>query len=337
MTLIQSSSPGLHTTSRSVGRNYQSLFVMLIVSVFLLGGIGSRLAYLQIIQGEQNRQLAENNRIRLIPKPPVRGNIFDRKGKILASSRLSHSVFLWPIALKPNEWPQTLKRLSELLNIPQEEIQKRVEQEGFNSPSLIRIARGLSPAQITALEEYSDQLEGVEVDIEAVRNYPNGDLAAHVLGYTGELNDEEFAEREPEGYRLGDIVGQMGVEEAFEQQLRGEWGGQQVEVDGAGQVLRILGQKEAKAGKDVTLTLDLDLQKAAEAALGNRKGAIVALNPNNGAVLAMVSRPTYDPNLFSTRITPDTWKQLQSKDHPFVNRALRGFAPASTFKIVTTT
>ena len=184
MTLIQSSSPGRHTTSHSVGRNYQSLFVMLIVSVFLLGGIGSRLAYLQIIQGEQNRQLAENNRIRLIPKPPVRGNIFDRKGKILASSRLSHSVFLWPIALKPNEWPQTLKRLSETLDIPQEEIQKRVEREGFNSPSLIRIARSISPAQITALEEYSDQLEGVEVDIEAVRNYPNGDLAAHVLGYT---------------------------------------------------------------------------------------------------------------------------------------------------------
>jgi cell division protein FtsI/penicillin-binding protein 2 len=108
MTLIQSSSPGRHTTSRSVGRNYQSLFVMLIVSVFLLGGIGSRLAYLQIIQGEQNRQLAENNRIRLIPKPPVRGNIFDRKGKILASSRLSHSVFLWPIALKPDEWRKSL-------------------------------------------------------------------------------------------------------------------------------------------------------------------------------------------------------------------------------------
>jgi penicillin-binding protein 2 len=337
MTLIQSSSQGRHTTSRSVGRNYQSLFVMLIVSIFLLGGIGSRLAYLQIIQGERNRQLAENNRIRLIPKPPVRGNIFDRKGKILASSRLSHSVFLWPIALKPNEWPQTLKRLSELLNIPQEEIQKRVEREGFNSPSLIRIARGISPAQITALAEYSNQLEGVEVDIEAVRNYPNGDLAAHVLGYTGEMNDEEFAQRKAEGYRLGDIIGQMGVEEAFEQHLRGEWGGQQVEVDGAGQVLRILGQKEAKSGKDVTLTLDINVQKAAEAALGNRKGAIVALNPNNGAVLAMVSRPTYDPNLFSTRITPDTWKQLQSKDHPFVNRALRGFAPASTFKIVTTT
>jgi penicillin-binding protein 2 len=310
---------------------------MLIVSVFLLGGLGSRLAHLQLIHGKHHRQLAENNRIRLIPKQPVRGNIFDRKGRVLASSRLSYAVYLWPIAHKRAEWPATLKRLSKILNIPEAEIQKRLEQAGYNSPSLIRIARDISPPQITALAEYSNELEGVEVDIEAVRNYPNGDLAAHVLGYTGELNDEELAKRKAEGYRLGDIVGQMGVEEAFEQRLRGEWGGQQVEVDGAGQVLRVLGQKKAKPGKDVYLTLDLEVQKAAEAALGDRKGAIIALNPKTGDVLAMVSRPSFDPNIFSKRISPDIWKQLQGKDHPFVNRALQGFPPASTFKVVTAT
>ncbi len=310
---------------------------MLFVSIFLMGGIGSRLVYLQLVDGDHNRQLAENNRIRLIPKQPVRGNIFDRKGRVLASSRLSRAVYLWPVARKQEEWPATLKLVSKILNIPATEIQKRLEQAGYNSPSLLRIARDLTPAQITALEEYRGQLQGVEVDIEAVRDYPNGELGAHVLGYTGELNDEELAKRKAEGYRMGDIVGQMGVEQAFEQRLRGEWGGQQVEVDGAGRVLRILGQKQAKAGKDVHLTLDLDVQKAAETALGDRKGAIVALNPNNGAVLAMVSRPTFDPNIFSKRITPETWKQLQSKDHPFVNRSLRGFPPASTFKIVTAT
>jgi penicillin-binding protein 2 len=310
---------------------------MLFVSLFLVGAMGVRLAYLQMIQGTRNRQLAENNRIRLIPKQPVRGNIFDRKGRVLASSRLSYAVYLWPIALKKAEWPQTRQHLSKILNLPEADIQKRVARAGFNSPSLIRIERDISPAQITALAEYSNQLEGVEVDIEAVRNYPNGDLAAHVLGYTGEMNDEELAKRRSEGYRMGDIVGQMGVEQAYEDRLRGEWGGQQVEVDGAGQVLRVLGQKKAKSGKDVQLTLDLKVQKAAEAALGNRKGAIVALDPKNGAVLAMVSRPTFDPNIFSTRITPDTWKQLQGKGNPFVNRSMRGFPPASTFKVVTAT
>lgn len=337
MTVVQPYSVGRQTTPRTVGRNYQSVIVMLIVSLFLVGAMGSRLAYLQLVQGERNRQLAENNRIRLVPKQPVRGNIFDRKGKVLASSRLSHSVFLWPVALKKAEWPQTRQRLSQLLTIPEEEIQKRVERAGFNSPSLIRIERGLSPAQITALQEYSHQLDGIEVDIEAVRDYPNGDLAAHVLGYTGELNDQELAERRADGYRMGDVAGKMGVEEAFEPTLRGEWGGQQVEVDGAGRVLRILGEKEAKSGKDLQITLDLKTQKAAEAALGNQKGAIVAIDPRNGAVLAMVSRPTFDPNIFSSRITPDMWQELQGKGNPFVNRAMRGFPPASTFKVVTQT
>ncbi|MEQ8971122.1 MAG: penicillin-binding protein 2 [Coleofasciculus sp. C1-SOL-03] len=337
MTVIQPYSGGRQTTPRTVGRNYQSVIVMLIVSLFLVGAMGSRLAYLQLVQGERNRQLAENNRIRLVPKQPVRGNIFDRKGKVLASSRLSHSVFLWPVAQKKAEWPQTRQRLSQLLDIPEDEIQQRVERAGFDSPSLIRIERGLSPAQITALQEYSHQLDGIEVDIEAVRDYPHGDLAAHVLGYTGELNDRELAQRRAEGYRMGDVAGKMGVEEAFEPTLRGEWGGQQVEVDGAGQVLRILGEKEAKSGKDIQITLDLKTQKAAEAALGNQKGAIVALDPRNGAVLAMVSRPTFDPNIFSSRITPDMWKQLQGKGNPFVNRAMRGFPPASTFKVVTQT
>jgi penicillin-binding protein 2 len=337
MTVIQPSSAGRNPTPRTVGRNYQSVFLMLFVSLFLVGAMGSRLAYLQLIEGTRNRQLAENNRIRLIPKQPVRGNIFDRKGRVLASSRLSYAVYLWPIAIKQAKWPATRQRLSQVLKTPEEEIQKRVERAGFNSPSLIRIERDISPAQITALAEYTNELEGVEVDIEAVRNYPNGDLAAHVLGYTGELNDEELQARKAEGYRMGDIVGQMGVEEAFEKQLRGEWGGQQVEVDGAGHVLRVLGQKKAKAGKDVEITIDLETQKAAEAALGNRKGAIVALNPNNGAVLAMVSRPAFDPNIFSTRVTADTWKQLQEKGTPFVNRSMRGFPPASTFKVVTQT
>nr|WP_290223337.1 penicillin-binding protein 2 [Trichocoleus desertorum] len=337
MTLTQSHPVIQQPASRTVGRKYQSLAFMLVVSLFMLGGIGGRLAYLQLVEGDRNRQLAENNRIRLIPKQPERGKVLDRQGNILAGSRLSHSVFLWPLARKQSEWPATLRRLSQILRIPEAEIQKRLEQAGYTSPYLVRIARGVSPAQVTALAEYSSEMEGVEVDAEAVRYYPHGDLAAHVLGYTGEMSDEELDKRKDEGYRLGDVIGQMGVEAAYEKQLRGEWGGQQVEVDGMGQVVRILGEKQTQAGKDVRLTLDLKLQKAAETALGDRKGAIVAMDPNNGAILAMVSRPAFDPNLFSTRITDAQWQRLQSEDHPFVNRAVQGYPPASTFKIVTTT
>lgn len=338
MTLIHSSpvTASNQQTPRSVGRRNQALILMSMVAVLVLGGLGSRLAYLQLIQGTRNRQLAENNRIRLLPKQPERGKILDRKGRILAGSRLSHSVFLWPLARKKGDWDRTLKRISQTLNIPVKDIQNRLEQEGYTSPYRVRIARGISPQKVTALAEYADELAGVQVDAEAVRNYPNGDLAAHVIGYTGEMNDEDLKRHKNENYRLGDVIGQMGIEAARESDLRGEWGGQQVEVDGAGNVVKILGEKQTNAGKDVTLTIDLDLQKAAEVALGNRKGAIVAIDPNNGAILAMVSRPAFDPNLFSTHITDAQWQRLQSEDHPFVNRTLQGYPPASTFKIVTT-
>jgi penicillin-binding protein 2 len=324
-------------TAKTVGRRFQSIVVMMIVTLLMFGGIGSRLFYLQLVEGYRNRQLAENNRIRLMPRRPERGKILDRKGRILAGNRLSYSVFLWPIERKEEDWPDIISRLSELLEIPEAEIRERIEQAGYNSPSLVPVARGISPAQATALAEFSAELPGVGIEAEAVRNYPHGDLAAHVLGYTGELTYEELEARTKDGYRLGDVVGQMGVESAFETQLRGEWGGKQVEVDGAGQIIRVLGEKAAQSGNDVQLTVDLDLQRAAEAALGNRMGAIVAMDPNNGAVLAMVSRPTFDPNLFSTYITDAQWEQLQSAEFPFVNRAIQAYPPASTFKIVTTT
>jgi len=326
-----------NNTARNVGDRYQSLFIMLGITLFMFGGIGGRLAYLQIVRGSQYRQQADSNRIRVIPKQPERGNIFDRNGKILASSRLSHAVYVWPMAPKNVEWAATKAKLAQILDTPEVEIQKRLEKAGYNSSTLVRVARDLTPTQITALAEFHDQLKDVEVYIEAVREYPNGELASHVLGYTGEMSDRELVKKRSQGYRLGDVVGQMGVEAAFEQQLRGEWGGQQVEVDGKGRIVKILGAKAAKTGQNVYLTIDINLQKAAEKALGLRQGAIVALDPRNGAVLAMVSRPAFDPNIFTKRIAPAQWKSLQSKDHPFVNRALRGFPPASTFKIITTT
>ncbi|MEL6221448.1 MAG: penicillin-binding protein 2 [Cyanobacteria bacterium J06627_8] len=341
MTLIQNSqtvsTSNTRDNSRTVGQQFQSLVILVIVTLALFGAIGSRLAYLQLIQGERNQQLADNNRIRLLPRPPIRGRILDRNGKVLVSNRLSYAVYLWPIDNSEEEWQPIVRKLARVLNLPPEDIFERLEQAGYESPFLLRIARDISPAQLTALLEFQSQLRGVQVEPESERNYPNGDLAAHVLGYTGELSSEELAVRQESGYRIGDIVGQLGVEAAFESQLRGEWGGQQVEVDGMGRVLEIIGEKPALAGNDVTLTLDLELQKVAENALGDRIGAVVAMDPQNGAVFAMVSRPTFDPNLFSSPITSSQWEELQKLDNPFVNRALQGYPPASTFKIVTTT
>jgi penicillin-binding protein 2 len=323
--------------TRTVGRGSQSLFLILFI-LLMISGIGARLAYLQIIEGPKLRQRAESNRIRMIPKQPERGNIFDRNGKLLATTRYPHSVHLWPMAHTKPSWSIVGPRLSQILDIPQEEMEQKLEKAGANSSSLIRIARDLNEAQVTALKEYENELPNVEINTEAVRYYPDGRQLAHILGYTRELTAEQLKKRKSEGYRLGDVIGQMGVEKAYEKTLRGEWGGQQVEVDGAGRPLRVLGEKQAKAGNDLHLSIDLDIQKAAEKALGRRNGAIVALNPNNGEVLAMVSHPTFDPNIFSKqKLSQKDWESVQGEGYPLVNRALSAFPPASTFKIVTNT
>ena len=336
MNYVPSSSRADKNSTRTVGRRYQSVVLMLFISLLLFGAVGSRLAYLQLVEGGRNRQLADNNRILLLPKRPARGTIYDRNGKILAGSRLSHSVSIWPIALPETERDRVVQQLAKILEIPEDAIHQRLEQAGYESTQSVPIARGVSPAQATALAEYGSELTGVRVEAEAVRNYPHGDLAAHVLGYTGEMSDEELQAKLDQGYRLGDIIGQMGSEAAFEPLLRGKWGGQQVEVDSAGRVVRILGRKPSESGQDIQLTLDLELQKVAEAALGNRIGSIIAMDPRDGAILAMVSRPTFDPNIFSTQITDEQWRQLQGRTFPFLNRSLRAYAPASTYKIVTT-
>jgi penicillin-binding protein 2 len=329
---------GFHSKkTRSVGQGAQAWVLMSIISLGLVGGIGSRLAYLQLSQGSTIRQVAENNRVRTVAKPPVRGNIYDRKGRLLAANKLAHSIFIWPLATKRENWDKTRRQIAGIVNMNEEAIQAKVASASLNSTNRVRIARDLSESQITRLQESGIDREGIDVDIESVRYYPGGQLAAHVLGYTGEMNGEELAKRRSQGYRMGDVTGKMGLEATLEDRLRGEWGGTQVEVDGAGRLQQFLGQKVSKPGQDVTITIDLDVQKVAEEALGKHKGAIVALDPRTGEVIAMASRPAFDPNSLSGRISPDVWKKLQGQDHPFVNRALQVFPPASTFKIVTTT
>jgi len=344
--------PSQQSATRTVGRSSQSIVMVLIFSLMLLGTLGARLAFLQLINGEENYLKARENKIRLIPKPPERGRIYDRNGKLLATSRISHSLYVWPIETESEHWPETQKTLSEIIDLPESEIEQRIKS-AENQPYRVRIARDLSHAQIIAVEENSFRLKGVEADPETIRYYPGGDLAAHVLGYTREVTREDLDKLEEEDpkptdpskldawershYRSGDVIGKAGVEASLENELRGLWGGQQVQVNAAGDIDKIVGERQSRQGTDIRLTIDIELQKAAEKALGNRMGAIVAMDPRNGEVLAMVSRPAFDPNLFSKPLPPATWNKLNAPDAaPLVNRAISAFPPASTFKIVTT-
>ncbi|MGB2924862.1 MAG: penicillin-binding protein 2 [Limnothrix sp.] len=322
-------------TGRTVGRGVRPWAIMFMVSMALLGGIGTRLAILQLIEGDELRQTARENSVRLAPKPPVRGNMFDRNGKVLATTKLAHSAYIWPLARTKPNWEKTRDLFSQLIGMTPEGIETFLDEHNVYSTEPIPIARNLTIAQVTAIEEYHEQLDGVEVIIEPIRDYPEKNAASHLLGYTRELTPEEFEARKEEGYRLQDYIGKLGLEASLEPRLRGEWGGQEIQVDRDGRFVQVLGERDATAGEDITLTIDVDLQKVAQAVLGQKKGAIVALDPRNGEVLAMASFPGFDPNIFAGRISPEKWAEVTAQGDPFINRAIRGFPPASTFKVVT--
>lgn len=321
---------------RRTGGRRQSLGLLLVVLV-CAGAMLARLVVLQLVQGAHYRELSDENRIRLMARNPIRGRLLDRHGKVLATSRLTYSLYVQPRQVSLKDWPALRDRLAALLAIPAAELDRR-RAEGANAEGFrILLASRLKPEQVLRFRELSETFAGAEIDSDVLRSYPNGILGAHVLGYTSGITESEYAQLEPKGYRIRDRVGRSGVEKVFESTLRGEWGGQQVEVNAAGQVQRIIGDKPARPGRDLRLTLDLELQRTAEKALnGVRKGAIVAMDPQTGAILALASRPTFDPNLFSDGPTTKQWADLNRPDAPLLNRAFRGFPPASTFKIVTT-
>ena len=322
-------------SARHSGMGQQPAWLLAVVLLFS-GAMVARLVWLQLVHGPENRARADENRIRLMPRNPIRGRLLDRNGAVLATSRLTYNLYIQPREVDDAAWPALRDRLATVMRMPAAQLDQN-RRSGLNAEGFrIELAGPLSPEQVLRFREQSGALKGAEVDVDVLRSYPHGRLAAHVIGYTSGITEEEYKELEPKGYRIRDRVGRSGVEKAYESHLRGEWGGQQVEVNAAGQVQRILGDKPARAGKDLRLTLDLPLQLAAERALdGVRKGAIVAMDPQTGAIRAMASRPTFDPNVFSPGPTSAQWAALNAPEAPLLNRAFQGFPPASTFKIIT--
>jgi penicillin-binding protein 2 len=288
---------------------------------------------LQLVEGKQNRERAENNRVRLVPMPSNRGHIVDRQGKLLAANNLARSVYLWPKEQTPEQWKVTADKLSPLLKIPAKEILGKLKQVDPLSYRPVRLRQSLPPEVFVPLAEQLGQLQGVEVRPEANRYYPEGSVAAHVLGYIGEATQADL-KAHPE-YPMGMIVGQMGIEASSNSKIAGVWGDRLIEVNAQNEELRLMGEKPPKPGEPVQLTIDLEMQKVAEEALGTRRGAVVALDVKTGGVLVLASHPTFDPNLFTRKISKDEWETLQDPENPFLNRALQGYPPGSTFKIVT--
>jgi penicillin-binding protein 2 len=306
--------------------------LLMLITTGLMGLHVYRLVQLQLLNGQQNRLRAEENRIRLVPLPSNRGEILDRHNQPLATNTMTRAVYAWPKEQPPTQWQITARQLSPMLGIPASEIIDKIEKRGYQTAIPVRLSQNITPDTFVWLAENTARFPGLEVQTEFNRKYPQGDLASHVIGYIGEANLADL-EAHPE-YPMGMIIGQLGIEAGANNKIAGVWGARLVEVNADNKELRLLGEKPAQGGKTVNLTLDINLQKAAEQALGDRLGAAVVLKVNTGEVLAMASSPRFDPNLFTKPISAKTWESLQNEEKPFLNRTLQGYPPGSTYKIV---
>ena len=305
-----------------------------LVMLFLLL---ARFAYLQVIKHSHYQTLAENNRISIVPIVPNRGLILDRNGVVLAHNYSGYTLEVTPN--KTSDLEATIDQLAQLVDI-QPKDRKRfkkllAESHGFES---LPIRNRLTDEEVARFAAQSYRFRGVEIKARLFREYPYREQTAHLIGYIGRINESDIEQLEDKesaaNYRGSDYIGKTGIEQSYESELHGTTGIEQMEVDAGGRGVRVLSRTPPASGNNLVLSLDAKLQEIAEQAFGNYRGALVAIDPNNGEVLAFVSRPGYDPNLFIDGIDEDNWNELNdSPDVPLNNRALRGQYPlGSTIK-----
>src|ERR671922_558974 len=301
------------------------------------GLLAARFFFLQVVQHDIYQAKAEENRISIVPVPPNRGLIVDRNGEVLARNYSGYTLEISPRKVKDIEG--TIDELSTLIDISARDRArfKKLLAETRNAESL-PIRTRLSDEDVAKFAANRYRFEGVEIKARLFRQYPYGEIASHVLGYMGRINQTDQAKLEEEGvdsnYRGTDSIGKSGIEASYQQELHGTTGFEQVEIDAAGRGIRTLSRTPSQSGNNVALTLDMKLQQVAENAFGERRGALVALEPASGDVLALVSKPNFDPNQFVEGIDPSSWAELNnSPDRPLNNRAIAGvYPPGSTFK-----
>ncbi len=330
---------GTQSRLKGLGLLFTLIFVILITRLWLLQGV----------QGKEFKRLSEDNRIRQIAIDAQRGRILDRDLEPIVQNRASVVLTLKPDRAKDNV---LLKKLAKLLGMSITEVRKKVRSKSVNPIEPRVIKRDVPPNIVAYFEEHKDEFIGAELVVKPIRDYPLGSTAAHVMGYLGELSEEEEKHNEFSDYDLGDLVGKTGLERQYESLLAGNKGTQFVEVNAAGDLLRVIENKDAVPGNDIILTLDAKIQASSEKALKNAiasakkskfpnasAGAVVVMKPD-GAVLAMASYPTYDPQDFVGGVSESRWAEMmdESGDYPLNNRAIMAaYPPGSTFKPVTAT
>jgi penicillin-binding protein 2 len=330
-------SPELKNPERDLLYFRRRLTIAAALIVMGFAGLLGRFGYLQLIQHEHYQTLAESNRIAIVPIIPNRGVITDRNGVVLAQSYSAYTLEVTPSRVRNLD--ETIDELANLVDIQPRDRKrfKRLLEETKNFESL-PLRNRLSDEEVARFAVNRYRFPGVEIKARLFRQYPFGEMASHVIGYIGRINDRDV-ERieewdETANYKGSDYIGKVGLELSYERELHGTTGVEEVEVDAGGRAVRTLSRTPPTSGNNLKLSLDIRLQQAAEAAFGVRRGALVALDPSTGEVLAFVSKPGFDPNLFVDGIDPASWDALNdSPDKPLLNRPLRGaYPPGSTIK-----
>ncbi len=307
--------------------------------VFAFGLIASRMVYLQVIRHEDLAAQAESNRTAVLPVVPNRGQILDRKGRILATNYSAYTLEITPSRVE--DMDATIAGLSELVEVtPRDQRRFRKLLEESHRFDSLPLRTRLTDVEVARFTAQRYRFPGVDVRARLLRQYPNGEVASHVIGYIGRINQREteliadWPEEDQANYRGTEYIGKLGAEQSYERELHGITGFQRVETSAGGRAVRSLANTPATPGNAVVLSIDIQLQKLVEDMFGERRGALVAIDAREGEVLAFVSKPTFDPNLFVEGIDVENWRALnESMDKPLLNRALRGtYPPGSTYK-----
>ncbi len=297
-----------------------------------------RLIFLQLLNYDTFKEMSDENRIRLISSQPIRGRILDKNGYVLADSRVKYSLIIKPQSVNESNWEKHKLIISNLLDINKDSIQKKYFDGIKNQKLFVTIIDDLDEDQLIKFKENEDSIPSFEIATRLIRNYPYKSVAAHVIGYTQPITDLEYEFLSQKGYKLNDLIGRTGIEYVYEDLIRGEWGGEMIEVNSSENFQRSLGIKPPTKGKDIQLTIDINLQLVAEEVLKDKKaGAIIVMDPRDGAIIAMASKPSFDLNFFSKDFKPEEEynRLFNSPDKPLFNRALNAYDPGSVWKIVT--
>ena len=298
-------------------------------------GLACRFWYLQIFKTAQFKKMSENNRIRVFDIRPARGIIFDRRGEPLINSR--HSFNLYVIPDDVQNWDLLKKQLGNLLGMAPQEIEQRLAQKKVSPLHPLPIKLDISQDELGRMETFKYLIPGVYIEVSTQRNYPLGPVAPHVIGYLGEITPKQLKSNQYPENRMGDFIGQWGLEKEYQGELGGKKGGRFLEVDAIGQEVQVLGTRESISGNNLVTTLDWNIQRTVQEALKGKAGAVAVLNPTTGEILAMHSSPDFDPSAFTRKLSGSEWNALFSNPlKPFQNRAIQGqYPPGSTYKMIT--